>query len=192
MVDFRNFQFLQKIKNEQQEEVTKNWNSVRDNKSVLLDNGSTCSCCNNPKMFTDIRKCKIPINSIINIGVMVTDMEGDLLGFFPVYSNPKSLMNIISLSDMRKRFRITVDTDNKDAIMVHIGEGQVMQCLEIGVGLYIWKPGHNFNLLNKQISFYSFLSLVSTKKSNFTKRELARIDETRKLYINIGICWKGI
>ena len=88
---------------------------------------------------------------------------------------------------MRKRFKITMDTDKENAIIVHIGEGRVMKLLEVGAGLYIWKPGYKSNLLNKQVPSYSYLILVATNKINFTKLELVRIDEARKLHINTGI-----
>ena len=58
-----------------------------------------------------------------NGGVMVTNEEGDLPGFFTVYYNPKSLMNIIAFSDMRRRFRVTVDTSKENEILVHADEG---------------------------------------------------------------------
>jgi len=96
-------------------------------------------------------------------------------------------MNIIAFSDMRKKFRITVDTSKENVIAVHIGEGRVMKLLEIGAGLCIWKPEHNFNLTNKRISSYTFLSLVSTNKSNYTRQELDRVDASKKLYIKLGM-----
>ena len=62
-----------------------------------------------------------------------------------------------------------------------------MKFIEVRAGLYVWKPEHNTNLFNKQISSYSFPSLVSENKRNFTRRELRRIDDARKLYINMGM-----
>ena len=72
-------------------------------------------------------------------------------------------------------------------MLVYVSDKQVLRCLEIGSGLYIWKPETDTNLLNKQISSYSFLSLVSENKSNFTRIELKRIDNAKKLYINLGM-----
>ena len=95
---------------------------------------------------------------------MVTDMEGDWLGFFMVYFNPKLLVIIIAFCDMIKRFRITMNTDKEVAILVHIGEDRIMPFVEIGAGLYVLKPEHNSNLINKHISSYSFLNLVFTTK----------------------------
>ena len=123
-----------------------------------------------------IRKSKKSIRGVSNGGVMVTDQEGELSGFFTVYYNPSSLMNIISFKDTRKRFMIMVDTAVENSIIVRIGEGRQIKCLEIGVGLYIWRPKHNSNISNKQISSYSFLNLVEVNTSSFARRELDRAD----------------
>lgn len=119
-------------------------------------------------MLVNIGKGKKSINGISNGGVMVTDQEGDFPGFFTVYYNPESLMNILALSNTRKRFRITMDTSKEVAILVHIAKNIVMKFVEVDAGLYIWRPEFN-------------------NKLNFTKRELDRIYAARKLYINLGI-----
>ena len=85
-----------------------------------------------------------------------------------------------------------METDKENTIMVHIGEGQVIIFLAIGIGLYIRKQRYKSNLLNKQVSSCSFLSLEAKNKSNHTKCEL-----DRKLYINIGMpgykkCFKAL
>ena len=118
---------------------------------------------------------------------MVTSKEGNLSGFFTVYYNPELLMIILSLSDMRKRFRVTMDTSKEVAMLVNNAKNKIMRFVEISAGLYLWKPEHKSNLLNKQISSYSFLGLVSENKSNFTRIEMKRIDNAKKLYINLGM-----
>ena len=57
---------------------------------------------------------------------MKSDMEGDIPGCFTAYYNPKSLMNISSFKDVRKKFRVTLDTGKENAILVHVGDGKVM------------------------------------------------------------------
>jgi len=66
------------------------------------------------------------MNGISNGGIMVTNEEGNLPGFLPVYYNPNSLMNIIAMSNMRKKFIATMDTSQKVAIMVHLGNGRIL------------------------------------------------------------------
>jgi len=56
----------------------------------------------------------------------VTNKEGDLPGFFTVYYNPESLMNILSLSNMRKIFRVTMETSVEVEMVAHISESQIM------------------------------------------------------------------
>jgi len=83
MVDYRNFQFLQKDKEIKTGELSNHWSYSQDMKSLFVDTGLIFSCCNNPKMLINIRKYKKPINGVSNGGVMVTDREGDLPGFSP-------------------------------------------------------------------------------------------------------------
>ena len=167
-------------------EMKKRLKHFKDTKSILLDSGSTFSCCNSSEMLVNIRDSVKPINGLSNGGVMVKDKEGDLTVFFKRTTIVFSLRNIISLSDMRKRFRITMDKSKDTAIPVHIAENKVMEFIEVCVGLYVWKPEQNTSLSNKQVSSYTFLSLVS--ENNFiTRRELKRIDDAKKPYINMGM-----
>jgi len=78
MVDYRNFQFLQKGKEGKTGESSKHWIYSRDKKNLLLDTGSNFSCCNSPRILVGVRKCKKPINVVSNGGVMVTDKGDDL------------------------------------------------------------------------------------------------------------------
>ena len=190
LINFRDFQFSQQTVLESKYvattkaiskvELERKLDKIRDTKSLLLDSGSTFSVCNNPKVLINLRKCEKPISGVSNGGILTTDLEGDLPGFFTVYHNPESLMNILALSDMVKHFRVTMDTSVEVAMLVHINDTQVMRFTEIAAGLYIWKPETNTNLVNKQISSYSFLGLVSTNKSNYTRRELQRVDAAKK------------
>ena len=107
---------------------------------------------------------------------MKTDMEGDIPGWFTVYVNPEFIINILAFTDVRKRFRITVDTEKENAILVHTDSGKVMKFVEVNAGLYIWKPSYNAKISSKTISPNSFLTLVEGNKANFTKRE---VDQAR-------------
>ena len=90
LVDFRDFQFNQldtksryfhaekEIKNA---EIKRKINAIRDKKNLLLDLGSTFSCCNNNKMLVNIRDSEKPINGVLTGGVLVTNKEGGLSDF---------------------------------------------------------------------------------------------------------------
>ena len=97
---------------------------VRDTTNLLIDTGSTLSCLNNPKMLIRVRKSERPIRGYSNGGETTTEYEGDMPDFSTTYYNPKSLMDILAFSNVRKRFRITVDTAKENAIIVHVGKRQ--------------------------------------------------------------------
>ena len=65
-----------------------------------------------------------------------------------------------------------MDTAVKNAIVVRVGEGKKIKFVEVGSVLYLLQK--LTNITNKKISDYSFLTLVSANKQNFTKRELAK------------------
>ena len=160
----------------------------RNLKSLLIDTGSTFSCLNNKGLVMNLRMSKTPMTAVTNGGTMVTDMEGDLPGWFTVYVNEKSMMNILSMRDVTKKFRVTLDTEVEKSINVHVSDERVVKFKEVGNGLYIWNPeDEETKLSNKKISSYSFLTLVEANKRNFTRRELKRADDCRRLFINLGM-----
>ena len=83
---------------------------------------------------------------------------------------------------MRKKFRITSDTDVDNSINVHLSKTKIMKFLEIASGLYIWRPEgvtvDGDKHTNKPISAYSFLNLVSRNKKHFTARHIAGVERS--------------
>ena len=73
----------------------------------------------------------------MNRGHQDSNKEGYFPSFFKVWFNPKPRVNILSFKDVRKRFRVTVDTAVKNAIRVHLDDGKVMKFKEVESGLYL-------------------------------------------------------
>ena len=92
---------------------------------------------------------------------------------------------------MRKKFRITTDTDVDNSINVHLSKTGIMKFLGIVSGLYIWRPEgvtvDGDNCTNKPISAHSFLNLVSGNKKHFTAWQIAGAERSRDLYNNLGM-----
>ena len=72
---------------------------------------------------------------------------------FDVWYNPESMLNILAFSDVRKHFRVTMDTSVENKIRVHTKEGHVLEFEEVKLGLYLLQ---NYNVSNKKVSAYSF------------------------------------
>jgi hypothetical protein len=156
-----------------------------DNNSILLDTGSTCSVFKNSEMLINIRKSATTLRAYTNGGHQDSKEVADLPGFFEVWYNPQSMVNILAWSDVRKRFRITADTAAEAAINVHMDDGHVLKFEEIGSGLYLFKHS-DFNS-KKNVSGYSFLTLVSSNKEAFTNREIRGADLAVEFHRKIGM-----
>ena len=65
---------------------------------VLLDSQSTVSVFMNPKYLTNIRKSSSTVVVHTNGGTQTSTLIGDVTNFGPVWYNPESLANILSLA----------------------------------------------------------------------------------------------
>ena len=62
-------------------------------------------------MLIGLRDVNRSLTGYTNGGNMVYKKKGYLPGFFEVWHNENSMLNILAWSDVRKRYRITADTD---------------------------------------------------------------------------------
>ena len=150
---------------------------AKQSKEVLIDTGSNCSVFNNKSLLTNIRKSESKLRAYSNGGFQDSSYIGDYKDFFPVWYNEKSLVNILSLADVMKKFRVTMDTLKENAIRVHVKNDKCLVFKEKGNGLYL--------LDNKNIRTdcnYSYLNMVEENKKLYTKRELMGADQARMLY----------
>ena len=72
-----------------------------------------------------------------------------------MYYNPKSIMNIFLFRDVRKRFRVTMDTAEEEAILVHLDNGKLLRFKEVKNGLYMWKPLRSVKQNSEKVTCYS-------------------------------------
>ena len=69
------------------------------------------------------------------------------------------MLNILSLSQVSKRYRITMDTASSSNIKVHLDNGTTLVFEEVKAGLYLINDGKT-NHSKDEISKYSNLNLV--------------------------------
>jgi len=88
---------------------------------LVGNSGAGCSVIANAALLTDIRKA--PNNRYMTIhcnsGVTTVNQMGTLKGFGRVWYNPNGIANIVSLSEVAKKHRITMDSSIDNAIYVH-------------------------------------------------------------------------
>ena len=170
--------------------ITRSWAWLRQGQAsgkysdtyILLDNGSTCLVIKNEDIVIDIVKSETIMRAITNGGHQDSDHKGILPGFFKVWINKRSLLNILAMGGVRKNFRVTMDTDVEVAINVHMKNWQTLKFKEIESGLYMFYLIIKDKHIKSKVREYSVLTLVSANKSNFTRHEIQMTDSARDLY----------
>jgi hypothetical protein len=107
---------------------------------VLLDSDSTISIFNNASMLNDIHEVDTPLVLESNGGGRcVTSQMGSIKDFGKVWYDPNSIANILSLAEVRKTRRVTMDSNDDAAFHVHLLDGSgYSRFKEHESGLYLY------------------------------------------------------
>ena len=149
---------------------------------ILLDSQSTISVFKNPQMLQNIRSSPHVLRALTNGGHQDSNMIGDFPNLGQVWYNPDSIANILSLADVRKVCKVSMDTSKEPTIFVHRLDGSVMKFIEHPSGLYIFNPNTTSNCVNA----YTMVYTVAQQKKMFSHREIKLADDARDLYRKIG------
>jgi len=153
---------------------------------ILLDTGSNISVFNNASLLTNISASQFKQRVYTNGGHQDSGHVGHLPGFFDVWFNPESRLNILSFAEVSRKFRITIDTAQESAIYVHISQNKVIKFKEVKNGLYVL----TVNPLKPKtlvMNYSSYFNSVKENKANFSKREIEGANNARKLYRHINM-----
>ena len=157
-----------------------------NDRSVILDSGSTISLFKSKHLVTDIRDTKDKIQLETNGGTRIVDKEGQIKDFGKVYFNEDGIVNIFAVKDLIKRHRVTYDSNNEDAFIVHIGN-QPIKFRANQQGLYVFNfPNSYMNYVDNKNTKEVCLQTNATSVEGYTKRQVERADRARKLYHMLG------
>jgi hypothetical protein len=151
---------------------------------ILLDSQSTVSIFKNENFLSNIRKSPRNLKVYTNGGTQMSSLIGDVANFGAVWYNPKSIANILSLAEVRRQCRVTMDTALEPALCVHKSDGNIMKFTEYATGLYYFEVANTPN--KPVISDYTFVLTVEGNKERFHRREIEGADRARELYATIG------
>ena len=103
---------------------------------VLLDSQSTIDVFVNHRLLKNIRRIDQYMYIHCTTGVTRTNLVGELPGYGTVWFHPDGIANILSLSRVRTKYRITFDSDKNNEFIVHKPDGSTRNFKESNRGLY--------------------------------------------------------
>jgi hypothetical protein len=76
------------------------------------------SLFSNPDLVEDTQTTKTTLALATNTGVKQSSQEAIVPGFGKVYYDKDAIANIFGFSDLKKKHRITYDSDKEDAFLI--------------------------------------------------------------------------
>ena len=152
---------------------------------LLLDSGSTVSSVCSSKLLRDIHPCSPEDRlRVYTNGGHLDYVECGTLHVLPflVYYNPAGIANILSLSEVAAKFRVTMDTGKERSMLVHVSDDAVICFTECEKGLYYL----DLNSSPPPVTPYCFLNTVTANQSMFSRKEVAGADAAQILQQKIG------
>jgi hypothetical protein len=143
----------------------------------LLDNQYTFDEFSNASLLRNVWKVDQSMHIQSTAGVTTTNMMGDLDGYGPVWYHPGGFANILSLSRVRKSFRITFDSENGNAFKLIRLDRTACIFNESSSGLY-------FSVMEPVEM--TMVTPVEQNKANYIKADYMQAVLARKIQATIG------
>ncbi len=129
---------------------------------MLLDNQSTVNVFSNGDLLTDIHEGDRCLTIRCDAGEKQTSWRGRLLGYGWVWYYPDGITNILSLSRVKERYRITYDSALDNCFHIHKGNKKIMRFKEASRRLYYFDTADRDEVGNMLIT------TVENNKSKFS------------------------
>ena len=152
---------------------------------ILLDNQSTVDVFTNRRLLKNIRRARKHMFIHCTAGVAKTNLVGDLPGYGTVWYHPDGIANILSLSRVKEKYRVTFDSDINNQFVVHRPDGTQRIFQQSSRGLYFLDT----SLTPQPINGTSGTVLVTTvadNANNFSNADYSQAVLARKIQKMIG------
>ena len=146
---------------------------------TLLDSQSTVDFFCNAKFLKNVHHVKTALRIYSTGGTSYIDIIGFLEGYGWVWYYPEGIANILSLSRVKKKFRVTFDSHGDNEFHVHIGQNRVRRYKESKNGLY-------YSDIREYNDATVLVNTVEYNKSKYSSRDYLRALDDRKLQKNLG------
>ena len=146
---------------------------------ILLDSQSTIDVFSNADLLSNIHPINTTMHIKCNAGTKSTNLRGFLSGYGWVWFFPAGIANILSLSRVKEKFRVTYDSATDNAFLVH-KEGRVLKFQEATRRLYF------FDTATKDDESTMLVTTVDDNMSKFSSYDVSRARLARTIQIRIG------
>ena len=152
---------------------------------ILLDNQSTMDVFTNRRLLKNICRAKKNMFIHCTAGVAKTNLVGDLPGYGTVWYHFDGIANILSLSKVKEKYRVTYDSDNNNQFIVHRPDGTQRIFQQSSRGLYFLDTSLRPQPVNGTRDTI-LVTTVADNANNFSNADYSQAVLARKLQKIIG------
>jgi hypothetical protein len=135
----------------------------------------------------NIRTTDTTLALATNAGVKQSNQEAIVPGFGKVYFDADAIVNIFGFSDLKRKHRITYDSEKEDAFLVHMGDKILkFECSPKGLYQMEVSSGYKQDLKEPNNGTSNLVSTVAKNRKGYTLRQFERAKVARKLYHIVG------
>merc|ERR1712086_156249 len=119
-------------------------------------------------------------SSGINAGLKTTNFRGHLSGYGSVWFYPDGIANILSLSRVKDKYRVTFDSATDNCFRVHKNNGKILKLQEATKRLYY------FDTVEREVEEVMLITTVNDNKSKISAYDFSKAKIARALQRRIG------
>ena len=139
---------------------------------LLLYNQSTVDVFTNIRLLENIRISDRALAIFSTGGQTTTKLQGDIPGYGTVWFHPGGITNILYLSKVAEKFRVSYDSTGKNKFLVYLTKGEVRSFTQCERGIFYSDMDAGEMIL---------LNTVDHNKSKHSERDYTRDLLARKL-----------
>lgn len=145
---------------------------------ILIDSCSNVNLAYDKSLLSDMHNPGHSIAVNCNAGRINLTKQGKMGNYpAPVWFHPRGIANIMSMADIAKHYRLTMDTKEQNCIKLHRPDGTAVAFTPTDNGLYKYEMQKG----ETAQGFWNFLETVADRSKPYTKREIKQAKEARWL-----------
>ena len=154
---------------------------------IILDNGSSLSLFANPKLVQNVRQSETKLLLATNAGVKENNKKAHVPEFGDAWFDQDAIANVFGFADVKKKHRITHNSDKEDAFLVHTDNGTIRFKVS-PQGLCWCEVSQNCrdSLKNKIQETSNIVTVAAENRKNCAQQQFDCAELARKLCHNLG------